>query len=152
MRIGDQIRHRLRVEPPGAPRGEGGVETLRGRADERGAHRLAAERLDDVPDLPRRDALQIALGERAEKRLLMALIPREGRRREAAGPVARDREHEATHARHERARAGAVAHAAPLVRPLVRPGAEELRELAGEGFLHDGLHELAKGGGIGTEG
>ncbi len=51
---------------------------------------LATERLDDVAHLPGGDPLQVAfgedLGERAEERLLMALIPREDARREAPGP------------------------------------------------------------------
>src|SRR6185437_13202799 len=71
---------------------------------------------------------------------------------EAAGAVARDREHEPAHAGHERARAGAVAHAAPIRRALVWRGAEELREFARQHLLHHGLDELPERGRVGSDG
>src|ERR1700738_1252777 len=133
MRYGMACASRRRVRQAArAPGGERGVEALRRRADQRGAHGLPTERLDDAAHLPRGDALQVALGERAEEGLLVALVAREDGRREAAGAIARDLEHEAPHARDKRARAGAVPDAAAGVGALIRAGPEKLRELAGQ--------------------
>ena len=74
VRVDDQVRHRLRIEPARPPRRQRDIQAFHGAADARRAHRLAAERLDHLADFARRDALQMILGQERDPRLLVPCV------------------------------------------------------------------------------
>ncbi len=130
-----------RGEPARAPGGLRRVELRRRPSDRHGAGGCAAECLHDLGQLARRDALQVALDDRADERLLVPLLADDGARREEAGPVPGEPERPLPHPRDERP----VAQVHAGGGPIERSHAGEAGDLVGPCMLGASPKDRAQG-------
>jgi hypothetical protein len=139
--VEEQVRDRL-GEPLGAQRLDLVLEPAGHTAHGRALDALAEERLGDGRDVPCRRATDVRLGDGVVDLRPPAEVPTQGPGRRAAGAGAPDADADLAGGGDHAAVVGAVADVDALIRPLVRPGADQALELLVQDDLDGALDRL----------